>query len=128
MTTLEYIYELLEKRKKPIPFFDLVEELEKKVGFNRDKVGTLYSDLMMDNRFINVEQNSWDLSSRYSYNQRQNNVELIEDESEEDDDENEVVGKMSDNDEDEDSYDDEDLSDVQQSIKDVDLSDDEEII
>lgn len=80
MKRIDFVYELLQKEKKS--FKDIVNELVKSCNFNMSDMGQLYSDLSMDNRFIVLDGNIWDLKDRYKFEQYHSNVDIIDDENE----------------------------------------------
>lgn len=91
-------YEILEASKKPIAFKDLFEkaikecQLELDEAGKRTKMGSLYTTMTIDGRFVKVEDGKWDLANRYTYDVSHPKIEDVydeSDESEEEDDEEE---------------------------------------
>ncbi len=64
-------YELLNKKKKPVAFAKLWQEVSQIMGYSDDmaakKIASFYSNLMLDTRFARLEENKWDLRSRRTY-------------------------------------------------------------
>ena len=66
-------YDLLKKKRVPVTFLKLWKEVSQVIGFNEqqeeDNIAQFYSDLSLDDRFVNVGDNKWDLRSRHTYSE-----------------------------------------------------------
>lgn len=64
-------FELLGKKKKPVSFAKLWEEVSQCMGFSEakaaNKIASFYSAMMLDTRFASLDDNKWDLRSRRTY-------------------------------------------------------------
>lgn len=84
---IECALEIVSKSKKPVAFKDLFEKVLKLRGEQlsdaqiKEKIGKFYTQLSIDGRFIQLENNTWDIRSRYAYN-RDKEFEYDEDEDE----------------------------------------------
>jgi len=70
---IDIAFETVSKRKKPLTFAKLWEEVIKKLAFDENmaekKISTFYTDLMLDSRFVSLEDNKWDLKVRHKYDE-----------------------------------------------------------
>lgn len=70
---LDIAFELLSKKKKPTPFLKLWEEISQIEGLTQaqqdDRIAQFFSDLCLDNRFVNMGENKWDLRSRHTFSE-----------------------------------------------------------
>lgn len=70
---IDVAFELMSRKKKPVTFLKLWEEICEIFGFNEsqsdDNIAQFYSDLSLDDRFVTVGDNKWDLRSRHTYNE-----------------------------------------------------------
>ncbi len=66
-------YDLMLKKRKPVTFLKLWEDVATMMGFNKqqeeDNIAQFYSDISLDERFVSVGDNKWDLRSRHTYNE-----------------------------------------------------------
>ncbi len=66
-------YELMLKKRKPVTFLKLWEDVATMMGFNKqqeeDNIAQFYSDISLDERFVSVGDNKWDLRSRHTYHE-----------------------------------------------------------
>lgn len=66
-------YDLMVKKRKPVTFLKLWEDVATMMGFNKqqeeDNIAQFYSDISLDERFVSVGDNKWDLRSRHTYNE-----------------------------------------------------------
>ena len=64
---------LMTRKKKPVVFLKLWQEVSEIMGFTpaqeEEQHRTVYGDLSLDDRFVNVLENKWDLRSRHTYNE-----------------------------------------------------------
>ncbi len=65
----EIAYSILKKNKKSVLFNELWKEVSEEKNFTEDmskrKIASFYNALMLDARFISLDQNFWDLPERY---------------------------------------------------------------
>ena len=70
---VDVAYEVLTKRKRPLTFGKLWEKIVEELNLNPSvaerKIGTFYSDLMLDSRFASLKDNKWDLRIRRRYDE-----------------------------------------------------------
>lgn len=66
-------YELMSKKKKAVTFLKLWEDVATMMGFTQqqeeDNIAQFYSDISLDERFVCVGDNKWDLRSRHTFNE-----------------------------------------------------------
>ena len=66
-------FDLMTRKKKPVVFLKLWQEVSEIMGFTvaqeEDNIAQFYSDLSLDDRFVNVSENKWDLRSRHTYDE-----------------------------------------------------------
>ncbi len=94
-SNLDVAFELVSKKKNPIEFKKLWNEVSQIQGMSTDeaneKVGKFYTQLSLDGRFITLGENTWDLRSRYTFDKVHIDMnEVYADEVEEDENENDV--------------------------------------
>ena len=95
-SNLDVAFELVSKKKNPIEFKKLWNEVSQIQGMSTDeaneKVGKFYTQLSLDGRFITLGENTWDLRSRYTFDKVHIDMnEVYADEvEEEEENENEV--------------------------------------
>lgn len=106
-------FELLSKKTKPVAFNKLWKEVSEILGLSEEettnKIGTFYTHITLDGRFVLLENNTWDLRSRHKYEEIKIDMNALY--IEEDDDSDLVIdddGEIGYNDEDDDDYDDDD--------------------
>lgn len=89
-TMTDIAYESLNKKKKRIAFVQLWDEVVKHMDIPEEKKkrkkSQFYSELLLDNRFVSFENNSWDLRNRHKFSE----IHIDKDEIALDDDENEL--------------------------------------
>ena len=89
---VDVAYELLSAKKKAVVFLKLWEEVCQMMAFTKqqeeDNIAQFYSDLSLDDRFVNVGENKWDLRERHTYHEVVIDTEeiLIDEESDIDED------------------------------------------
>ena len=75
-------YDKLKKKKKEVVFQKLWSEVADEVNLSeeiaRRKVASFYNALMMDSRFISLENNKWDLRERHTLDSLQIDPDLLE--------------------------------------------------
>lgn len=82
-------YELMNKKRKPVTFLKLWEDVSTMMGFTEqqeeDNIAQFYNDISFDERFVCIGDNKWDLRSRHTFNESVVDTEdLMIDENEED--------------------------------------------
>ena len=87
---VDVAYDLLKTKKKAVVFIKLWEELCQVMSFTKqqeeDNIAQFYSDMSLDDRFVNVGSNQWDLRERHTYKEVVvDTEEILIDESDEDD-------------------------------------------
>lgn len=104
---LDVAFEVISKAKKPMSFKSLWEKVSKTLKFDEkqaeDNIARFYSQLSIDNRFVMLEENFWDLKERHPYEKGHidmNEIYLDADDEENEDEDGEEK------DEDEDDYND----------------------
>ncbi len=79
-------YELLGKKRKEVTFSKLWSEVSSTLGFTpaqaETKIAKFYSELMLDKRFVSLGDNTWNLRTRYKYDDIKIEIEEIETEEE----------------------------------------------
>ena len=107
---VEVGYELLVKKQGPQKFVKFWEEVSQVLGLDADEaneyISNFYTNLTLDERFVLLEDNTWDLRSRQSFDKvhiDMNDVysEIDEEEKElkEEEEEEEVYSEYSDEEE-----------------------------
>lgn len=70
-SNLDVAYELVLKKKNPVQFLKLWEEVSQIQGYTQEAadalIGKFYTNLSLDGRFITLGENTWDLRERYSF-------------------------------------------------------------
>jgi len=69
-SNLDVAFEIVSASKEPIHFKDLWDKVCEIQGFGADidsKVGAFYTAVLLDGRFINLGDNTWDLRTRYTF-------------------------------------------------------------
>lgn len=70
-SNLDIAYELVLKKKAPVEFNKLWQEVSQIQGFSEEeanaKIGKFYTNLSLDGRFITLGENTWDLRERYVF-------------------------------------------------------------
>ncbi len=70
---IDVAFDLVSKKKKPATFLKIWEEVSQMVGLTpeqeEDNIAQFYTDLSLDERFVHVGDNKWDLRSRHTYNE-----------------------------------------------------------
>ncbi|MEF9962275.1 MAG: DNA-directed RNA polymerase subunit delta [Erysipelotrichaceae bacterium] len=64
-------FELMTKKKKQTTFLKLWEEVSQAMGLDEqqaeDNIAQFYTDIALDNRFVHMGDNKWDLRSRHTF-------------------------------------------------------------
>lgn len=70
---IDIAFDLLSKKKKPVSFLKLWEEVAQIEGLTQqqseDNIAQFYTDMSIDNRFAHMGENKWDLRSRHTYSE-----------------------------------------------------------
>ncbi len=68
---LEIAYDVIVKHKKPVPFAKIWETVVLTRKFTPEqaeaRVADFFSDMTLDDRFINIGDNKWDIKSRRKF-------------------------------------------------------------
>lgn len=95
---VDIAYDLLSKKKKEVVFIKLWEEVSQIKGLTPaqadDLIAQFYTDISLDDRFVPLKDNKWDLRSRYRFEDVVINTDsILVDDDEDDDVENEEPTK-----------------------------------
>ncbi|MEI3536377.1 MAG: DNA-directed RNA polymerase subunit delta [Bacilli bacterium] len=116
-SNLDVAFELVSRKKNPVVFSKLWEEVSQIQGLSEEeakkKASKFYTALSLDGRFITLGDNTWDLKSRYTFDK----VHI---------DMNEVYTDDSDEVEDEDRSEDDYFNDDDEESEDEDEDEDED--
>ena len=70
---IDVAYDILSSKDKALTFIELWNEVCQIAGFTKqqeeDNIAQLYSDLSLDDRFVCVKDNKWDLRERHTYHE-----------------------------------------------------------
>ena len=70
---VDVAYGLMTKKKKPVDFYKLWQEVSEIKGFDQnnqeENVSLFYTNITLDGRFITVGENRWDLRSRHKFDE-----------------------------------------------------------
>ena len=68
---IDIAYDVLSKKRKPIAFKNLWLEVLAKAEMSPEEageqLGRFYSDMSLDPRFVQKDENKWDLKKRYKF-------------------------------------------------------------
>lgn len=87
---IDIAFDIMKSKKKALVFIKLWSEVSAIAGFTpaqeEENIAQFYSDLSLDDRFVCVGGNRWDLRERHTYNEVVIDTEdiLIDEESDED--------------------------------------------
>lgn len=116
-SNLDVAFELVSRKKNPVVFSKLWEEVSQIQGLSEEeakkRASKFYTALSLDGRFITLGDNTWDLRSRYTFDK----VHI---------DMNEVYTDDSDDVEDEDRSEDDYFNDDDEESEDEDEDEDED--
>lgn len=100
---VDIAYDLMSKKKKEVLFIKLWEEVSQIKGLSQaqadDLIAQFYTDISLDDRFVHLKDNKWDLRSRHKFEDVVIDTDsILVDDDEEDEDiiESEVIGKKED--------------------------------
>ena len=89
---VDVAYDIVKESKNPIPFVELWKKIadiqELSAGDEEKIIGNIYTQLLLDGRFINLGDNTWDLRDRYTFEKA--TLDTNECYSDDDDDEEEI--------------------------------------
>ena len=70
---VDVAYDLMTKKKKPVDFYKLWQEVSEIKGFDQndqeENESLFYTNITLDGRFITVGENRWDLRSRPKFDE-----------------------------------------------------------
>ena len=95
-TLTDIAFDVINERKEEMTFADIWKDVVVRSGDSNADISQLYSDMMLDSRFVNLKGNIWDLKQNRKF--EESFVDLGALEIDDDDDEIEEI-----EDEDEDS-------------------------
>lgn len=112
-SNLDVAFELVSKKKNPVVFSKLWEEVSQIQGLSEEeakkRASKFYTALSLDGRFITLGDNTWDLRSRYTFDKVHIDMnEVYTDEADEVEDEDRSEDDYFIDEEDEESEDEED--------------------
>lgn len=98
MSMIDMAYETLKAKKQPLPFQNLVAQINdvKPPATEEydEQIARLYTNMSLDGRFLNIGENFWGLRGWYPFDQKEEDIELPNLEREpikkKDDDEDEI--------------------------------------
>lgn len=68
---VDVAFDLMKKKKKPVDFYKLWQEVSEIKGFSEeeknDNESLFYTNITLDGRLITVGENCWDLRSRHRF-------------------------------------------------------------
>lgn len=86
---VDIAFDLMSKKKKEISFGKLWEEVSQIRGLSQaqadDLIAQFYTDISLDDRFVHLKDNQWDLRSRHKFEDVVINTDeiMVEDDEEE---------------------------------------------
>lgn len=112
-SNLDVAFELVSRKKNPVVFSKLWEEVSQIQGLSEEeakkRASKFYTALSLDGRFITLGDNTWDLRSRYTFDKVHIDMnEVYTDDSDEVEDEDKSEDDYFIDEEDEESEDEED--------------------
>lgn len=70
---VDVAFDLMSKKKKPVTFLKIWEEVSQVMGLNEqqaeDNIAQFYTDIAIDGRYVHMGDNKWDLRSRHTFNE-----------------------------------------------------------
>ena len=97
---VDIAFELMQKKKKPVDFYRLWEEVAEIKGFSDDEKAEneslFYTNITLDGRLITVGENRWDLRSRHKFSEVHIDMNDIYSDEEEEHDSDEDDGLIED--------------------------------
>ena len=105
-SNVDIAYDIISTQETKITFIDLWTKICEVNGYSEsekmNRIGSFYTSLLLDGRFVNLGDNTWDLRSRYKFDKITLDVNECyseEDEGEQDIEEKEDDSESSDDDE-----------------------------
>lgn len=87
---VDIAFDLMKKKKKPVDFYKLWQEVSEIKGFTQEEKdeneSLFYTNITLDGRLITTGENHWDLRSRHKFSEvhiDMNDIYSEEEESEE---------------------------------------------
>ena len=78
---LDIAFDVISKHKKPVPFIKIWDSVCTSKKYSEaqkeDKVADFFSDMTLDERFVNVGENKWDIKARHKFDEVFVNTENI---------------------------------------------------
>lgn len=100
---VDIAFDLMSKKKKEIVFIKLWDEVSQIKGLTQaqsdDLIAQFYTDISLDDRFVHLQDNKWDLRSRHKFEDVVIDTDSIlvdDDEEEEDEIESDIETKTED--------------------------------
>lgn len=100
---VDIAFDLMSKKKKEVLFIKLWEEVSQIKGLSQaqadDLIAQFYTDISLDDRFVHLKDNKWDLRSRHKFEDVVIDTDAIlvdDDEDEEEIIDEEIVDKKED--------------------------------
>ena len=114
-SNVDIAYDIVSANGSPITFADLWAKLCEVNNYTEQeatrKIGSFYTSLLLDGRFVNLGDNTWDLRSRYKFdkitldvNECYSEEDEVEQDQEEKEDENDSSDDEASDEEKEDDY------------------------
>lgn len=121
-SNLEIVREILEQSNEPVTFADLWKKINELKQYPEEEWGKrmsqLYTNMMIDGRFVNVKDNTWDLRDRVKYEEVHRSMYDFYSDEESEDEEDE---------DDEQENDDEDVTEYRLNLKRKDKNNDDSV-
>lgn len=98
---VDIAFDLMNKKKKPVDFYKLWQEVSEIKGFTQaekdENESLFYTNITLDGRLITVGENHWDLRSRHKFSEVHIDMnDIYADDEEETTDEEEEDGLVED--------------------------------
>ena len=122
-SNLDVAFELVSRKKNPVVFSKLWEEVSQIQGLSEEeakkRASKFYTALSLDGRFITLGDNTWDLRSRYTFDKVHIDMnEVYTDDSDDVEDEDRSEDDYFNDDDDEESEDEDEDEDEDRSSED----------
>lgn len=99
-SNVDIAYDIVASSESPISFASLWQKICEVNGYSEEesakRISNFYTTLLLDGRFVNLGNNTWDIRSRYAFNQ----IKLDVNDCYYEDDDGEVDPEENDGDED----------------------------
>ena len=114
-SNVDIAYDIISAQETKITFIDLWAKICEVNGYSEsekmNRIGSFYTSLLLDGRFVNLGDNTWDLRSRYKFdkitldvNECYSEEDEVEQDQEEKEDENDSSDDEASDEEKEDDY------------------------